>query len=175
LNQFTWVPFGLVTGAQVLTRLLDRVFQDLKLEFVYHYLDDVVVYSPDFDSHLEHLTVVLDRLHSAGLTVKPDKVVFATQEKSLLGHLVSSSGVRIEPKRTHAITEFPIPCDAKPITRFIGMVNFYHKFIPSYADVAAPLNVLRKKGAKLKWDQPQQEAFEALKTAISQTACIKDG
>jgi hypothetical protein len=58
LYQFRRFPFGLVTGAQVLTRLLDRVFQDLKFEFVHHYLDDVVIYSPDIDSHVEHLQIV---------------------------------------------------------------------------------------------------------------------
>jgi hypothetical protein len=86
-------------GAKVLTRLLDRVLQDLKSEFfLYHYLEHVVVYSPDFDSHLENVRVVLGRLCSVGLTVQPDTVVFATQDISFLGHLVSSSSVRINPK-----------------------------------------------------------------------------
>jgi hypothetical protein len=137
LYQYTCVPFGLATGAQVLTRLLDRVFQDLKFEFVYHYLDDVI-YSEDFDSHLDHIRQVLERLRQAGLTVKPEKVVFATQEISFLGHLVSTSGVRIDPERTRAIREFPVPKDVRGISRFIGMVNFYHKFIPRLAHMAAP-------------------------------------
>jgi hypothetical protein len=55
LCHYTRVPFGLATGAQVLTRLLDRVFQDLNFDFVYHYLDDVVIYSESFESHLEHI------------------------------------------------------------------------------------------------------------------------
>jgi len=168
LYQFTRLPFGLATGAQVLTRLLDRVFGDVKFDFVYHYLDDLVVYSEDFDSHLKHLEIVLGRLRSAGLTVKPEKVVFATQEISFLGHLVSAAGVRIDPERTRAIREFPVPRDVKGISRFIGMVNYYHKFIPHFADVAAPLNALRKKGVKFKWDAPQQEAFASLKNLISQ-------
>ena len=67
IYQYTRVPFGLVTGAQVLSRLLDRVFQDTKFEFVYHYLDDVVIYSESF----EHIRLVLNRLRQVGLTVKP--------------------------------------------------------------------------------------------------------
>ena len=62
-----------------MTRLLDRVFGDVKFNFVYHYSDDLVVYSEDFDSQIKHLEIVLDRLRSAGLTVKTEKVVFATQ------------------------------------------------------------------------------------------------
>jgi hypothetical protein len=95
------MPFGLATCAQVLTRLLDREFQDLKFEFVYHYLDDVVVYSENFEEHLEHLKIVLDRLRSAGLTVKPEKVVFATQEISFLCHVISPAGLLIDPHPGH--------------------------------------------------------------------------
>jgi len=131
----------------VLSQLLHRVFQDIKFEFVYHYLDDVVIYSESFEEHLEHIRLVLDHLRQAGLTVKPQKVVFATQE-IFLGHLVSPGCVCIDPERTTPIREFPIPQDAKGLAHFIGMVNFYHKFIPCFADVAAPLNALRKK-----WDE----------------------
>jgi len=173
LYQFKRIPFGLATGAQVLTCLLDRVFGDVKFKFVYHYLDHLVVYSEDFDSHIKHLGIVLDRLRSASLTVKMEKVVFATQEISFLGHLVSAAGVCIDPERTRAIREFPCPPDVKGISRFVGMANFYHKFIPHFADVVAPLNALRKKGVKFKWDTPQQDAFHMLKKLISQPPVLR--
>jgi hypothetical protein len=131
----------------VLSRLLDRVFQNIKFEFVHHYLDDVVIYSECFEEHLENIRLVLDRIRQGGgLTVKPQKVVFATQEISFLGHLFSSGCFRIDPERTRPIREFLIPQNTKGLARFIGMVNFYHKFIPRFADVAAPLNALRKNG-----------------------------
>jgi hypothetical protein len=109
LYQYTRVPFGLATGAHVLTRVLDRGLQDLKLDFVYHCLHYMVVYSETFEEHLEHLNVVLDRLRSAGLTVKPDKVMFATKEISFLGHVVSPTEVRIDPECTRAIRDFLLP------------------------------------------------------------------
>ena len=168
LYQYTCVSFGIAKDAQVLTRLLDHVFQDLKFDFVYHYLDDVVIYSKSFEAHLEHIRLVLDRLRPAGLTVKPEKVVFANQEIVFMGHLVSPAGVRIDPERTRVIREFPVPCDIKGISRFIRMVNIYHKFIPRLAGVTAPLNALRKKGVKFVWGQVQQDAFESLKRTISQ-------
>jgi len=86
MYQYTRVPFGLAKGTQVLSLLLDCVFQDIKFEFVYHYLDDVVIYSESIKEYLEHIHLVLDHLRQAGLTVKPQKVVFATQEISFLGH-----------------------------------------------------------------------------------------
>jgi hypothetical protein len=82
------------------------------------------VYTENFDEHLEHLEIVLDRLRSAGLTVKPEKVVFATEEISFLGHVISPAGVRIDPERTRAIRDFPPPRDTKGISRFIGMITF---------------------------------------------------
>jgi hypothetical protein len=167
------VPFVLATGAQVLTRLLDKVFVDLKFEFVYHYIDDIVVYSENFEDNLQHLKFVFDRLRAAGLTVKPEKVVFATSEISFLGHEVSQAGVRIYPERTRSIREFPPPRDAKGISRFIGMINFYHKFIPRLSEIAAPLNASRKKGVKFKWGHEQQQSFELLKQAIAQPPVLR--
>ena len=165
--QYTRVPFGLATGAQVLSRLLDRVIQVMKFEFVYHYLDDVVIYTESFEKHLEHIRLVIDGLRQAGLTVKPQKVEFATPEISFLGHLVSPGCIRIDPERTRPIREFPIPQDTEGLARFIAMVNFKHKFISRCADVPAPLNALRKNGMRFVWGQEQKEAFEALKRAIS--------
>ena len=144
LYQYTRFPFGLATEARVLTRLLDRVFQDLRFDFVYRYLDDVVIYSESFASHLGYIRLVLDRLRTVGLTVKREKVVFGTQKISLLGHLVSPVGVRIDPDSTRAICEFPAQLDTRGFNRFTGTDNFYHKFIPRLADLEAPLNTLRK-------------------------------
>ena len=166
LYEYTRVPFGLATGAQVLTRLLDKVFSDIKFKFVFHYLDDLVVYSDSFEEHILHLHEVFSRLRQAGLTVNPNKVKFATPRLSFLGHIVSPEGITVDPSRTEAIKNFPPPRDVKGIARFIGMVNFFHKFIPHFAERAAPLNMLRKKGEKFAWGTEQQSAFEDLKLAI---------
>jgi TorA maturation chaperone TorD len=87
--------------------------------------------------------------------------------------LVSPAGVRIDPERTRAIREFRTPRDNRGISRFIGMVNFYHKFIPWLADVAVLLNALHKKGVKFVWRKEQQEASEALKQAILQPPVLR--
>ena len=89
LYHYTRVPFGLATNAQVLTLLLDHIFQDFKFDFVNHYLHDVDIYSENSEAHLEQIKLVLDRRRQAELTVKPVKVVMATQEITFLGHLVS--------------------------------------------------------------------------------------
>lgn len=167
LFEFNRVPFGLATGAAVLSRLLDAVLGDFKFKFVYNYLDDVVIYSSSFHEHLEHIGQVLERLRDAGLTVKPSKVTLAQREISFLGHLVSEAGVRVDQSRTQAIYKFPAPRTKKQVARYIGMVNFFRKFIPNFAQLALPLNQLRKKGVVFRWGESQQAAFDALKQALS--------
>jgi transposase InsO family protein len=173
LFQYTRVPMGLAVGAQTLTRLLDMIFHDLKFKFLFNYLDDLLVYSETWEEHLEHLQEVLKRLRSAGLTVNPDKVHFAKEEISFLGHLVSAKGVRIDPERTQGIADFPRPRDAKGVSRFLGMIGFYRKFIPHVAEMSVPLNILRKKGAKFTWGEEQESAFLALKEAVMSPPVLK--
>lgn len=173
LYRFNRVPFGLAVGAQSLTSLLDKVFHDLKFKFVFNYLDDLVVYSETWEEHLSHLKEVLTRLQKAGLTCNPEKVKFAQPEIAFLGHLVSAKGVRIDPARTQSIRDFPAPKDQKGIARFIGMVNFYRKFIPNISEIALPLNELRRKGVKFVWGEAQQKAFSALKEAIMQPPVLR--
>ncbi|URQ09129.1 replicase [Halyomorpha halys erranti-like virus 1] len=166
LYEYTRLPFGISTGAQTLTRLLDLVFHDIKFKFVFNYLDDIIVYSESWTEHLFHLREVLSRLGRAKLTVNPEKVTLGASQISFLGHLVSSRGVLIDPSRTSSVRDFPPPKDAKGVARFVGMVNFFSKFIPKFSQIAAPLNQLRKKGCKFFWGEEQQKAFEALKLAI---------
>lgn len=166
LFEYNRVPFGLATGAAVLSRLLDSVLGDVKFQYVYNYLDDVVVYSKTFEEHMVHLGEVFKRLKDAGLTVKPSKINLVRREIAFLGHVISGHGVRIDHERTKAIYEFRVPRDKKAVSRFIGMANFFRKFIPNFAQVAAPLNQLRRKGVEFIWGESQQGAFEGLKEAL---------
>jgi hypothetical protein len=83
--------------------------------------------------------------------VNPAKVKFATSQLSFLGHIISPYGVSVDPDRTSAIRSFPLPRDVKGVPRFMGMVNFFHKFIPQFAKRAAPFNLLHKKGVQFIW------------------------
>lgn len=166
LYEFNRVPFGLATGAAVLSRLLDHIFSDFKFKFVFHYLDDLVVFSNTFEEHVDHLNKVLGRLRNAGLTVKPSKVSFARDTLSFLGHVVSEKGVSVDHSRIQSVLDFPQPRDVKGISRFIGMINFFRKFIPNFAQRAAPLNCLRRKGVKFLWGPSQEAAFQDLKLSL---------
>lgn len=167
LYEYNRVPFGLATGAAVLSRLLDSVLGELKYKFVYNYLDDVVIYSKSFEEHLSHVQQVLDKFREAGLTVKPSKVDLARREISFLGHIVSAGGVKVDHERTKSIRQFPPPRNKREVARFIGMINFFRKFLPNFAQMAAPLNQLRRKGESFKWTESHQAAFDNLKQALA--------
>ena len=92
LYEYCRVPFGIAVGAQLLTRLLDKIFSDIKFRYLYHYLDDLVVYSETFEEHVQHLREVLERLRRAKLTVKLSKVSFDTNHLEFLGHIVGPGG-----------------------------------------------------------------------------------
>ena len=142
------------------------MIHDIKFKFVYHYVDDLVIYSATYEEHLVQLREVLERLRAAGLTVNPGKVRFASDRLSFLGYNISAQGVTIDPERTRSILDFPPPKSVKDIARFIGMINYFGKFIPFLADVAASLNALRKKGVEFICGADHQSAFEKLKAAI---------
>ena len=149
----------------MLTRILDQIFHDVKLQYVYHYFDDLVIYSENFEEHMVHLREVLARLHAAGLTVNPDKVKFASDQLSFLGHKISVRGVTIDPERTKAILNFLPPRSVKDVARFIGMINYFNKFIPTFADIVALLNALHK-DVEFVWDEAHQIAFKKLTVSI---------
>ena len=130
-------------------------------------LFDLVIYSANMEEHRDHFREVFSRLQAAGLTAKLSKVQFATSQLSILGHVFTPYGIHLDPSRTLSIREFPTPKTAKDIARFLGMVNFFHKFVPNLAQIAAPLNALRKKGVCFQWGEAQVASFVQLKLAIA--------
>ena len=137
LFEFLSMPFGLKNAAQTFQRLMDRIFRGLPYVFVY--LDDVLVASTDRKSHLQHLRVVLDLLVQNGLVLNLDKCSFAQPEMEYLGHRISPAG--IVPLRRHvdALLLQPHSHDVRGLQRFLGMINFYRRFLPGIARTLRPL------------------------------------
>jgi transposase InsO family protein len=167
LFEFTKLPMGISVGCQVLSRVVDTLFGDLKCRFVYNFMDDLVVYSRSYEEHLEHLKEVFTRLQNAGFTLNQDKLRLAQKEIPFLGHLLSADGIRILPERVEAITSFPPPKNLKAVRRFLGMAGFYGRFIPRFSHIAEPLHALKRKNARFEWADPHQAAFLQLKQALA--------
>ena len=138
-------------GCQGLSRVIDELFADLKGQYVFNFLDDLVVYSSSVEAHAGHVREVLSTLQQAGFTLNPDKVTLGATEIKYLGHLLSPRGIRILPDRVVSIRQYPRPANLRALRRFMGMVGFYARFISGYADVAAVLHGLKKKGVSFVW------------------------
>jgi hypothetical protein len=168
LWEFKRMPFGLKNTGQSFQRLMDRV--GAGLDFVFIYMDDILVASVDEQSHLSQLRQLLERLREFGLVLNLEKCQFGRAEVDFLGHRISAQGA--EPLSSHlsAIQEFGKPADIKALQLFLGLVNFYRRFIPGAARILLPLtNALRGgKRAKLLWTADMDTVFQQAKTAVCQ-------
>ena len=173
LFEFNKLPVGISIGSQGLSRVVDEIFADLKNNFLFNYLDDLVIYSRSLEEHAPHVSVVLDRLQEAGFTLNFDKVTIAAKEIQYLGHRLSSRGISVLPNRVAAIHSYPRPHNLRALRRFLGMTGFYARFIPQVSKCAAILHALKRKGVQFEWTAEHQNAFEALKQALSEAPVLQ--
>ena len=130
-------------------------------------MDDITVTGQDDQEHLERLSKVLNRLEQAGFRLSRQKCEFLVERMEFLGHIVDKDGIHPSPEKVKAMTEMPRPENVKQVESFIGMVNYYGKFIPHKSTMAAPLNALRKKGEEFTWGKEQEEAFRKIKERLA--------
>lgn len=162
------LSFGLKNAPYAFSRLMNLVLVGTE-SFVSPYLDDVAIFSDTWREHVQHLEQVFSRLQDAGLTVKAKKCKFGRGEVSYLGHVVGQGMRRPQELKVQAIKEFPLPQTKKDLMSFIGLVNYYHQYIPQFSEKASPLTDALKKTepTKIKWDDRKIHAFEALKLALA--------
>ena len=174
LFEFVRMPFGLKNSAQAFQRLMDGVLRDLPRVFVY--LDDILVASSSAQQHAEDLKLVLARLRAAGLTVNRKKCILGQEEVKFLGHLVSAAGIVPLPSKVKAIDAMPRPRTKEDLQRFLGCLNFYHRFIPALAEILAPLHTLTASVSTQKsllvWSSKQLDAFSEAKSSLAAAICL---
>ena len=172
LFEFLRMPFGLKNAAQAFQRLMDQVCRGLE-DHVFDYIDDILVASSDAAEHKWHLCQLFKRLEQHGLIVNLAKCVFGVETIDFLSHRISAQGVEPLPERVKAICNFPPPRDAKALSEFLGMVNFYHRFLPHAAALMGPLYAIsHAKGNSFKWTLQLQSAFESTKQALASATLL---
>lgn len=173
-GQFQWryMPFGLRNAPATFQRLVQRVLSGLE-SFTGAYLDDIIIFSTSWADHLEHIQLVFERIRSAGLTLKRAKCIFATAEVEFLGHKVGLG--KVEPRRqtVKALLDFPKPTNPKQLRSYLGLAGYYRRFIPHFAEVAACLTNLLRKGVKFVWTEQTQRAFLDLKSRLASRPILR--
>ena len=172
LYQYTVMPFGLCNAPQRMCRLMDKVIPGRLRENVFCYLDDLLVVSPDFETHLRTLEEVALCLRKSGLTINLEKSRFCVGEVKYLGFVIGDGTLRTDPDKVSAIKEFPLPKSTKQVRRFLGMTGWYQRFVLNYASLAAPLTDCLKIGKVFSLTPEAIESFEALKKALCEAPVL---
>ena len=184
LFQYKRMPFGLKISAATFQRLMDKAFRGLWFAFVF--VDDVLIGSKNPSEHKEHLRSALRRIKEYGLCLNIDKCVFGVSEIEFLGHLVTPRGISPSPKKVEAIVEFPRPTTIKQMQEYLGMLNFYRKFLPNIANTLRPLHDFltlsfethglkpntKTKKPLAEWSNEASEAFEKSKNILASATLL---
>lgn len=173
LFEFVRMPFGLCNAPGTFQRAMDILLSGLNWKISLIYIDDILVFSPTFEQHLNDLESVLKRLLDVQFTVKLSKCFFGQGEVSYLGHLVGSQGIKPDPSKLKAVEEFPIPTNLTEVRSFLGLTTYYHRFVPSYSTVAEPLYRLQKKNVHFEWSADCQSAFERIKVLLVSSPTLR--
>lgn len=173
LYEFLRMPFGLKNAAQTFQRLMDTACAGLDSVFVY--LDDILVASKTKDEHICDLRELFNRLKNNGLIINLNKCQFGRLSIDFLGHRIDRHGAVPLPSKVEAVRRFSRPLTVKGLQEFVGMVNFYYRFIPSAARLMRPLHqALAGKPTQrtFAWSEEMVEAFEATKFALAEATLL---
>ncbi|KAF4681045.1 hypothetical protein FOZ60_012624, partial [Perkinsus olseni] len=165
------MPFGLSNAPARFQKGMDRILADLP--FVKVYLDDILVFSPDPETHLEHLRIVFQRLARYNLTLSAEKCAFGMPEVEYLAHVFDGEGMRPAINKVEAITKWPAPQNVVELRSFLGLAGYYREFIPDFSDHARPLQriltLCKNDDPKLEdtWSDEHEASFYELKAALA--------
>ncbi len=139
------MPFGMCNAPATFQRLMQVILAGIEWKFCFVYLDDILICFRTFEEHMEHLRTVFERLHKAGLTLKPQKCSFSRTTVTYLGHVISVDGVAPDHEKTNG---FPVPKDMKSLHQLLGLASYYRCFIQGFASIVHPSHQLLKKSAE---------------------------
>ena len=182
LFEYLRMPMGLSTSPATFQRLIQTTMNDLAFQILLVYLDDLLIYSRDFDEHLKRLKIVFDRLREVGLKLNPKKCFLARDKVEYLGYTVSADGTSTSESKIRAVKDWPIPRTLRDLRSWLGFASYYRTFVPSFSAKAKPLNELiskmyqqgKARSHKCKtasivesWDADCQAAFQTMKEALT--------
>eukprot|EP00731_Ephydatia_muelleri_P011873 Em0006g767a len=170
LFSYTRLPFGVASAPALFQRAMDSILQGIA--GVICYIDDILVTGKDDAQHLQALEQVLSRLQEAGLTIQKNKCIFMAKSVEYLGHVVDAEGLHTTPEKLKAILEAPAPKDLNQMRSFLGLVNYYARFIPNLSTVLHPLNRLLRQDVSWEWDELCEEAFQLAKQSLASSRVL---
>ena len=170
LYRYKRLTFGVASAPAIFQRVMDTMLQGIPN--VVCYLDDILVTGATIEAHLDNLEAVLHRLQQHGVRMNKEKSVFLAKKVTYLGHVIDAEGLHKSPTLTEAIVQAPPPQNTQELRSFLGMLNYYGKFIPNLATLLHPLNGLLRSGVKWQWSAQCRQAFEKAKEALQASSVL---
>jgi hypothetical protein len=173
--EWTVASFGMSNVPSVFSRVrVGNVLWEYQDDFVINFMDDILIYSPGFDSHIKHIQKVLSKLVEASLYANPEKCTWCATSVFYLGHEISKEGIRVSKEKINSVSQWPTPCNVKDLRSFLGLASYYYrKFVRQFAFIAEPLTKLLQKEAKWTWSHnTQRNSFRELKQRLTTTPVL---
>ncbi|XP_012844847.1 PREDICTED: uncharacterized protein LOC105964883, partial [Erythranthe guttata] len=170
--EFKVMPFGLTNAPATFQSLMNEIFRAYLREFILVFFDDILVYSKDLSTHIQHLHTTMTILRQHQLYAKSSKCSFGQQQIEYLGHIITADGVGVDPRKINGVKDWPQPANVKALRGFLGLTGYYRKFVKHYGIIAKPLTDLLRKG-QFEWSEAATLAFDQLKQAMSTTPILQ--
>ncbi len=164
LYRYKRLPFGIASAPALFQRMMDQILQGMA--HVICYIDDICITGTTDEEHLANLAEVLRRLREHGVRLKKDKCRFLRDSVEYLGHRIDSKGLHATDSKLKAITEAPSPKNVQELRAFLGLLNYYGRFIPNRATLSQPLHQLLCKDSRWKWTKECDKAFKTIKDTL---------
>ena len=165
MYRYTRLPFGVVSAPAMFQKIMDTILQGIPK--VICYIDDILVTGADDEEHLRNLAEVLQQLKRYGVRVKKSKCSFMKASVEYLGHRIDTEGLHTTPDKLEALVKAPAPRNVQELRSFLGLLNYYGKFMPNLATILHPLNTLLQHGRKWKWTPECAKAFQLAKDTLT--------
>ncbi|KAL8131237.1 hypothetical protein AgCh_007237 [Apium graveolens] len=170
--EFLVMSFGLTNAPAAFMDLMNRIFKEYLDKFVIVFIDDILIYLKTEEDHAEHLRTTLEILRKKKLYAKLSKCEFWLQKVQFLGHIVSNEGIKVDPAKIEAITNWERPRTPTEVRSFLGLAGYYGRFVQNFSRIAIPLTKLTRKNEKFIWNDKCEESFQELKRRLITTPVL---
>lgn len=165
--RFRVVPFGTQSATSALLKALHKILNKHE-HFTLHYIDDILIFSEDKDSHIKHLEIIIRTLDEAGLKLNLNKCEFYKPEVLYLGYKIDKEGIGMDSERIKIIKEYKRPTNLKTLRGFLGVLHYFKRLVPNLTEKEIPLIELLRKNTKWIWTYEREKAFQQIKEEFSE-------